>query len=79
MVNKSLQIIHLLAEFSNISPIIKGLAFNSTIKEFRVDQSVRESAIKLADYALARKKIVFFPINLNHLLYIFLNWLKVLW
>ena len=60
MVNKSLQIIHLLAEFSNVSPIIKGLAFNSTIKEFRVDQSVRESAIKLADYALARKKIVFF-------------------
>ena len=58
-VNKSLQIVHLLTGFSDVSPIIKGLAFNSTIKEFRVDQSGRESAIKLADYAHARKKIVF--------------------
>ena len=69
MANKSLRIIHLPTKFSDCSTIIKGLAANSTIEEFRVDQSMRESAIKLADYALVGKKIVYLdrfnPVRFN--------------
>ena len=58
-VNKSLEIIHLLAEFSDCSPLVRGLAVNNTIQEFQIDRSTKESAIKCPDYHLARKKMVF--------------------
>ena len=59
MANKSLQVVHLLAEFSDYSPIIRGLAKNSTIEEFRIAESARKGVIKLADYVHARKKIIY--------------------
>ena len=59
MLNKSLQIIHLPASFCDCSPVIEGLAKNTTIEEFVVSKNMKKSAIHCAYYYLARRKIIF--------------------
>ena len=58
-VNKSLEIIQLLANIDDCSPIIKGLAANDTIDEFHMPISTKVSAIQCTDYARARSKLVY--------------------
>ena len=60
-VNKSLQIFYLPADLSDstCSPIIRGLSVNNTIKEFRINQTAKDSAVRCEDYPRARRKIIF--------------------
>ena len=58
-VNKSLRIIHLPANFCDCSPIITGLAKNTTMEEFVVNENMKKSAIHCGDYHIARRKIIF--------------------
>ena len=58
-VNKSLRIIHLPANFCDCSPIITGLAKNTTMEEFVVNKNMKKSAIHCVDYHIARRTIIF--------------------
>ena len=58
-VNKSLRIIHLPTNFYDCSPIISGLAINTTMEEFVVNKNMKKSAIHCGDYHIARRKIIF--------------------